>query len=450
MQSRALGAGSSTGAEDTGVDRMISGISGHIGDPENEKALTEIKSYFCDPQSDILDFERQFAVFNVVMTFIRRPLPHISKRATLDYELSMGEPNWARLRICYDVLILFVGKYPNSKSLDFPFVAELLRLCRMPDVRERTAIADLIIVWYNSRPMEQNKVLLALRRELLLLREGALPPHCGTPILVVLRYAWTHGVPSKREFLVLTAEAVVPLLGYFYLGFFYTLVRDLLVAVVDECPAFGIGTLAAAQKYFPSTRPEKAAMIAHIAVRVAAVCDRNAFKIHARVFFRAMARWITGPNYKVSLEILRMLNRPVREVSIFLREFGVIVVEEVAVAIAKVSANHPAYDVKQAAKAALPSLETTTGRVTAAATSQANSERRTQNWEEIFAATGVEVVGMEAGMKENGEETITRFITWFPGISLAFVVTPGVKPNSSQPVFPPTRLPGNKRIGEIC
>jgi hypothetical protein len=227
----------------------------------------------------------------------------------------------------------------------------------MPDVKERTALARVMCVWYDRTSSERSALLEAIGQQLCLLTDVPLAPHCATPFLLVLKHAWSSkATSSRRGLLAVIRDSVLPLLGFPYLPFYYSLIRDLLVSVVVDYPELGVGALASVQRYWPLTRPAKASMIVLITMRLATVCDRHAFAAHAPHFFRALGRWLVGSNYAIIVQILSVIAQPTHEMVSFLGDFAGLVAAEITPALVVIARDHPVEDTRESAAAAFANV----------------------------------------------------------------------------------------------
>jgi hypothetical protein len=376
-------------------------------------------------------------IFGMVMANIRRPIPVLTKQATQDYSTPISEPRWIHLRLCYEILTTLVTQYPGFKGFDFRFVQDLLLLCHLPDVNERMALAAVMTQWVDTHPLDRTKFTAAVQRQLIFMRDAPLPPYCGTPLLLVSRHLWSHAVfGNPREFLQFMATAIVPLLGFDYMNFFYPVMRDLIVDVVVQCPAFGIGVLAAIQRYWPVSRGAKAAMLGPVALRVATACDRAAFAPHAGRFFRTIGAWLSGTCFLLMKEVLCEMARADSDVLSLFADFPEYVRREIAPALVTVARNNCVMEVREVAVLVYERLIGIEGDETVDVNvEEVPAEDRREKWHSIFTAVGGDLAKVEEVFGRQEVESPMRLLVWAPGISFKWDLRPGVKVTASAPLF---------------
>jgi hypothetical protein len=293
---------------------------------------------------------------------------------------------WGYLRICYKTLRAVMMIIPDNKAINFKVVRRFLFLSQLPDKEERCEIADILGLYFDTRPAERFDLLVAVRDQLVLLREVPLIPYCGVTLLMVMRHIFAQASAEFRPAVVsVIANAVIPLVTSPDVAVFYPVLRTLILDFVAHWPRAGIGVLAKLQRLWPLTCGAREALFVNLVMHVAVIIEKTDF---ALTFFRFIGALFSSPNFLVVDQLLSTLDRP--EGRAFLAAHRDLVARYIAGPVAELPVVHWSNEVRKKASAFLPSVLAMVAGLTPALQPDPAAVPTVHRWAAIVRAAGTE------------------------------------------------------------
>jgi hypothetical protein len=350
-----------------------------------EKHLLDL-SRLVDSHLAELSPECQAELVGMLLANIDRPNLHFPSRSATDsYTIPVCEATWGCLRICYKMVKALIQKVPHIEMIDFRVVRRFLFLAQVPDKEERCEIANILGLYFDTRPAERWDLLTAVSHQLALLREVSLVPYCGSTLLMVLHHMFTQGSAEFRPAVVsVIANTAIPLVTSPDVAIFYPVLRTLVMDFVAMFPGAGLGVLKRVQQLWPLTSGAKEALFVNLVIHVALILDQADFAPIAVSFFRFIGALFRSPNFLVMDQLLSALDRP--DGRAFLAAHRELVAQYIADAVADLPTGHWSHDVRTKATAVLPGVLGIVAGLRPAAQPAAADVPTLQRWAPIIRA----------------------------------------------------------------
>jgi hypothetical protein len=176
-------------------------------------------------------------------------------------------------------------------------------------MRERRAVAFLLMSYYEVNFDGRFDFLFAIESQLVDLRDGTVLPFAAAPLLTCLARAMELSLAGQEdEFRRILINAVLPLVWWPHLEIAFTEIVSVFTRFIASSPDFALEVLIALQKKWPySTREETSA---RMAIAIFCVMERSVSDPLAPSFFHFMASGLRSPDSLLVHALLGIFERP--------------------------------------------------------------------------------------------------------------------------------------------
>jgi hypothetical protein len=274
--------------------------------------LEELAGLFFTWGSCSLPLPHVTAIWNMACAnVLRDDATFPTARETSHFSAVMVEPCMPHLTQCYRICGAIIDNFPNEEFMGFSLVRRLLKMTQLPDLQERSLIADLLKRYYNQHADQRVHFMQALRDHLIAIRTGILIPLAAAPSFLVVAHCVTVSLKAHRPLVHnLIVQGVLPLIESDYLPVFWSALKLALVQVIiPSLPEVGIPMCLRLQNAWPVQNGGKENCCVQFAAMLPALLAPNVFDRIARHFFLFMSSLLSSPHFQVVLEALSIYER---------------------------------------------------------------------------------------------------------------------------------------------
>jgi hypothetical protein len=225
--------------------------------------------------------------------------------------LPVEEPAWSHVRLCYEILVWYFARNPDSELITSDVIDQLIACLDTSDFDERDLIVGLVTAYFRTRKLGRARVMRAILDRLALLRDVPLSSYCGHPLLVCLKHCMELCFDEwRREIADIILQGVIPLLTFPYLPAFDPALQATLVQFVCLLPSMVIPVLAQIQQIWPLCIGQRRAICLNLIISIVVHIDQADFQRFGHDFFKLIGDILPGDHSVSILAVLAMFEQP--------------------------------------------------------------------------------------------------------------------------------------------
>lgn len=226
---------------------------------------------------------------------------------TFNYALSVLEPSWPHLSMCYQLLTKFITLFQDAEFVNLAFLRKIIFLMQLPDSNERAQLANFIKNYFLLHPESQKWILTEIKNALINLSAGQLSPFALMPLLLVLYHILSKRIPElEDEIRKIFSQYSLPLLGFTYINQQYPQLKKFYLTTIKIYPDLTVPLMKEIQKKWPRQNGLKRHLMLDLLISVAELMNKSDFSRIASSFFAFLNNELLTDHVKIIERILQI------------------------------------------------------------------------------------------------------------------------------------------------